>query len=289
MTHMRLDMEAVRRLDDPDFLTAHIARALHRGNGDGNLFPAGVSRSSISSSVLLPLGSLCGKGRGAGESCVILNKRSRRVRQPGDLCFPGGAMNLRVDSCLGRLLSLPGFPLAGWPYWSRWRRVRPQEARRLSLLLATALREGLEEMRLNPLGIRMLGPLPSQNLQMAERVIYPMVGWIRRQTRFYPNWEVERIVYIPLKNLLAPELYACYRLQFDTGDAGRNADGPETAEFPCFIHRGLRGTEILWGATFRILAAFLETVFGFQPPPLHEMPVVHGTLGPDYLGWRKTR
>ena len=144
-------------------------------------------------------------------------------------------------------------------------------------------------MRLNPLGIRMLGPMPAQKLVMFERVIYPMVGWIRRQTRFFPNWEVERVVYIPLRNLLTPELYARYRLRFETGEIGPGGDEAETRDFPCFIHEGRRGTEMLWGATYRIVTVFLGSVFGFRPPEFHDLPAVHGTLGPDYLGGRPGR
>jgi len=289
MTETSLDKTAVRRIENHTRLTGHIARVLDRESGNGTLFPAGVSRSAIASSVLLLLGRHCGKGRKTGEPCVVFNKRSDRVPQPGDLCFPGGSMDLRLDACLARLLTLPGFPLARWPYWQGWRRIRPGEARRLSLLLATALREGFEEMRLNPLGIRMLGPLPAQNLQMFERVIYPMVGWIRRQTRFFPNWEVARVVYVPLGHLLTPELYARYRLRFETGEASRDGEEAEIREFPCFVHEGRQGTEMLWGATYRIVTVFLECVFGFRPPALEDLPVVHGTLGPDYLNGRSRR
>jgi hypothetical protein len=215
---------------------------------------------------------------------VVFNKRSRRVKQPGDLCFPGGSVAPRLDPCLGRVLSLPGFPLDRWPYWRWWREARPRQARRLSLLLATGLREGLEEMRLNPLGVRILGPLPARELLLFRRVIYPMVGWIQRQKRFFPNWEVERVVYIPLRHLLSPELYARYHLRFDPREADRSGGG--IREVPCFVHHGRQGTETLWGATYHIVVAFLECVFRFRPPDLHVLPVVHGSLGPDYLGGR---
>ncbi len=281
-----LNMDAVRMLGDQRALADHVARALNEWSPRGAVFPTGVSRSTDTSSVLFLLGNHCGKGRKQGEPCVVLNKRSSRVKQPGDLCFPGGSMSLRLDSCLGRLLCLPGFPLARWPYWRQWHRYRKMEARRLSLLLATGLREGLEEMRLNPFGVQVLGPLPAQELVLFRRIIYPMVGWIYRQTRFFPNWEVERVVYIPLRNLLTPELYARYRLRFDTGDTDLRAAEPEVKELPCFVHEGLMHTEILWGATYRIVTAFLDCIFGFRPPPLQSLPAVHGTLGPDYLGGR---
>lgn len=281
-----MNMDAVRMLGDQRALADHVARVLNEWSPRGAVFPSGVSRSTDTSSVLFLLGKHCGKGGKKGEPCVVLNKRSTHVKQPGDLCFPGGSMSSRLDPCLGRLLCLPGFPLSRWPYWRQWYRYRRREARRLSLLLATGLREGLEEMRLNPFGVRVLGPLPAQELVLFRRVIYPMVGWIHRQTRFFPNWEVERIVYIPLRHLLTPELYARYRLRFDTGDTNPLTAAPEVKELPCFVRKGLSHTDILWGATYRIVTAFLECVFGFRPPPVNSLPVVHGTLGPDYLGGR---
>ncbi|MCF8062952.1 MAG: CoA pyrophosphatase [Deltaproteobacteria bacterium] len=284
MGESTLDRDALRLLDDPHSLADHVSRVLNKGSLRSRVFPSGVSRSAETSSVLFLLGSYCGRGRGRGEPCVVFNKRSRLVKQPGDLCFPGGRMAPRLDRYLGRILSLPGFPLGRWPYWRQWRRSRPNQARRLSLLLATGLREGLEEMRLNPLGVRMLGPLPARELLLFSRVIYPMVGWIRRQKRFFPNWEVERVVYIPLRHLLTPELYARYRLRFEPDEPGPGE--AEVRELPCFVHHGRRGTETLWGATYYIVIAFLQCVFGFRPPELQALPVVDGSLGADYLGGR---
>jgi len=135
------------------------------------------------------------------------------------------------------------------------------EAGRLALLLAASLREGLEEMRLNPLGVTFLGPLSAQRLQMFDRVIYPMAGWMNRQKRFFPNWEVEKIVHIPLGCLLNSSGYRCYRLQM----AGRSRI---PSDFPCFLHQSGGVREVLWGATYRITTLFLELIFGFSPPPL---------------------
>ena len=80
----------------------------------------------------------------------------------------------------------------------------------MALLLAASLREGLEEMRLNPLGVEFLGALPLQRLVMFKREIYPFVGWVGRQRRFFPNWGVTDIVYIPLGTFLDPKRYARY-------------------------------------------------------------------------------
>jgi hypothetical protein len=147
------------------------------------------------------------------------------------------------------------------------------------LLLATSLRESMEEMRLNPLGITFLGPLPPQRLVMFRRVIYPMVGWIGRQRRFFPNWEVEKIVSVPLRSLLQDANYACYRLRMRSKDSTSDRE----KDFPCFVHRDGDERELLWGATYRIVMDFVEIVYGFSPPDVQSLPVVHGTLSSHYL------
>ncbi len=151
----------------------------------------------------------------------------------------------------------------------------------MALLLATSIRESFEEMRLNPFGLKFLGPLPSQRLIMFHRKIYPMVCWIAKQKRFFPNWEVEKVVYIPIKNLLTPSKYARYRLYLEKPLENRNKQNIQ--DFPCFLHKHQGESEVLWGATFRITMVFLEIVFGFKPPDIESLPVVHGTLHDNYL------
>ncbi|MFC1896017.1 hypothetical protein ACFL0Q_05090 [Thermodesulfobacteriota bacterium] len=186
-----------------------------------------------------------------------------------------------MDAYIAKLLSLPMLPLARWPLWPYWRTHRPEEAPKLAFLLATCLRESLEEMRLNPLSVRFLGPMPPQSLRLFQRSIYPMVGWVTWQRRFVPNWEVEKIVHFPLGDLLDPTHYARYKLNL--GPTVEKRLLPSEEEFPCFVGRTPGGREILWGATFRIVAHFLELVFGFQMPDISKLPVVTGTLSESYL------
>jgi hypothetical protein len=210
-----------------------------------------------------------------------LNKRSQRVRQPGDICCPGGGIEPRIDLILARLLRLPASPLKRWLHYADWRLERPEELRRLGLLLATALREGFEEMRLNPLAIDFLGGLPPEPLIMFRRVIQPLVVWVGRQQRFNPNWEVERVVKISIKDLLNPERYICYRLSMPSPHQA--AAVGDHLDFPAFRFATPYGTEILWGATFRITMGFLNTVFGFKPPELEASEVVERDLPPQYM------
>lgn len=248
--------------------------------------PEGLAGAPETSSVLFLLGQGTQRGQGGPQGpCLLLNKRSERVRQAGDLCFPGGSVHRRVDLLLSRLLFLPGLPWGRVGRRDPWRRDRRQ-ARRLALLLATGLREGLEEIRLNPFRVEFLGPLRPVPLEMFRRVIYPMVGWVFGSPRFRPNWEVERVVPVPVDELLDPSRYACYRVWFGRGLAGNSRGFCQ--EFPCLVHEDSAGREILWGATYRMVMAFLEVVLGFRPPPLEGLPVVEGKLGHAYVGGRES-
>lgn len=266
---------------DENALADIIVKKLMRRYDADRFLPIDISNLRELSSVVFLLGHsrlFNGKDDGA---CLILNKRSRNVRQAGDLCCPGGGISERLDTFLSGLANWPFFPLTHWEYWPRFRSADPLAARRLALLFATGLREGLEEMRLNPLGVRFLGPLPPQKLVSFSRTIFPFAAWVRNQKRYKPNREVEKVVHIPLKDLLAPGNYAKYRLIFSPEIQKRM--NREANDFPCFILKREDGEELLWGATFRIVMSFLNIVFGFVPPPLEPLRTVNGHLKKDYL------
>ena len=264
-------------LKDPSLLLHRIIVALYEQNQQ-ELVSLGTDNRQhpIPSSVLLLLGPNCGNAPSNRGPCVILNERSTRVRQPGDLCCPGGGVSERLDPIIAKFLQIPGSPLRRWPYWKIWKHKYPEAAENLRLFLASGLRESFEEMRLNPLGVQFLGPLPLQQLAMFRRDIYPLVCWVPRQNRFRLNWEVEKLVYIPLRNLLDPKNYACYRLSSEIPRRHWN-DATEN-DFPCFV----QGSERLWGATYRITMTFLEIVFGFRPPEMGSLPIICGQLDRNY-------
>ena len=266
-------------------LIQHIIRVLNVQAGQNHIFSAKAIDPEAAAGVLLLLGSRSNNRNTSPEPCLILNKRSLSVRQPGDLCFPGGSVTPRLDTHLAKLFSLPVTSLGRWKYWAQWKQAHPQTARLLSLFWATGLRESFEEMRLNPFGVQFLGPLPPQPLVMFRRVIYPMVAWVQRQKRFFPNWEVDKIIYIPLRDLLDVAKYRRYRLRISTGLIEPSSDSRQ--DYPCFYFQSERGTEILWGATYRIATLFMEYTFGFQPPRLETLPIVKGRLDPAYLTGHK--
>ncbi|MDX2500223.1 MAG: CoA pyrophosphatase [Deltaproteobacteria bacterium] len=244
-----------------------------------------VSNSGIdwhtTAGVLMLFGQKPASVESGEEPCLVLNKRSLKVRQPGDLCFPGGSMSPRIDPYLARIFSLPIASLGRWPYWNQRKKYDCGQAKTMSIIWATALRESFEEMRLNPFGVEYLGPLPPQSLVMFKRTIYPMVGWIRRQKRFFPNWEVETVLHVSLKDLLSPNLYGRYRLRME-GASGQGGAAP-VQDFPCFRIQTKNRTEILWGATYRITLDFLKFVFDFTPPALRSLPMIEGALDESYI------
>jgi 8-oxo-dGTP pyrophosphatase MutT (NUDIX family) len=237
------------------------------------------------SSVLLLLGESVPEEGGIPEACIILNKRSKEVKQPGDLCCPGGAIE-KIDHFLARLLSFPGSSLSRWPCWDELKTEQPENAQFLSLLYATALRESWEEMRLNPFGLTFLGPLHSQCLVLFRRVIHPLAAWVSYQKEFTVSREVERIVKFPLRALLNPFNYAVYRMNIPPHLEWRFRG--TAVDFPCFIYNVGGRAELLWGATFRIVTLFLEMIFGFQIPDLEKLPLVPASLGDEYVN-RATR
>jgi 8-oxo-dGTP pyrophosphatase MutT (NUDIX family) len=268
------------RLNNPNHLARHIRAVLKKECLQGNHFASDAALSNNSSAVLFLIGNIPSGNADRWEPCLILNRRSKKVPQSGDLCCPGGGIDSRCDPWLGKALRLPFSPLRRCPDWRMMQRRQPQAFRRMSLLLATCLRESFEEMRLNPLQVDFLGPLPPQRLVSFRRMIYPLVCRHRGRPRFRPNWEVDRIVSIPLRALLDPGNYARYRLTFRWNDPGKPDD---VMEHLCLRHREGEETENLWGATFRITMAFLEMVFDFHPPAGEGLPLVEKTLDETYF------
>ncbi len=268
-------------IEDKSRLLDHVIHTLRDRLGQENYYSDNEIDWGTSAGVVMLLGqNPAGTGLGPGP-CIVLNKRSLKVRQPGDLCFPGGSVAPYIDPYLARLFSLPLASLGPWRFWGNWKKSHPRQAQLMSILWATGLREGFEEMRLNPFGLRFLGPLPPQSLVMFRRTIYPMVGWIKHQKRFFTNWEVEKVLYVPLRDLLNPNYYRRYRLRMgSTPGRGRIES---IKDFPCFQLQAQNGKEILWGATYRITIDFLESIFDFKPPPIKTLAVIEGALDETYL------
>jgi 8-oxo-dGTP pyrophosphatase MutT (NUDIX family) len=271
---------------DPLFDTALLRRSVIHALSNPLCLEAllqndGCTLDDRTSSVLLLLGELPLERGDIPEVCVILNKRSKEVRQPGDLCCPGGAVE-KLDRILARILSFHGSSLSKWPCWRQLKTEQPGNAQLLSMLYAAGVREAWEEMRLNPFMLTFLGPLPTHCLSFFGRTIHPMVAWVSRQKRFRLSWEVERIVQFPLRALLDPFNYGMYRLYVPPHLEWRFG-GDSTRNLPCFIYKSAGWAEVLWGATFRIVTQFLEIVFGFQVPDIEKLPLVPASVDDEYV------
>lgn len=270
-------------LHDANALRSHIAgRLLQQGvkNLAGRQKRTEATRESA---VLVTLANVRLTSDGVREPCLVLTKRSPKVRQPGDLCYPGGGIGM-LDPALAWLQRLPAAPLAKWAAGSTEKNGMSAQDKQLPLLLTTSLREAWEEMRLNPLRVTFLGPLPAQRLTMFKNTVHPMVGWIRGRKRLKPNWEVERIVCISLRQLMDARNYRRYRLEWQ-----ENVAGPlPKSDYPCFISENNGGREILWGVSYRITMQFLAVVFDFTPPESDDLPVIRRYLDSDYFNGNKT-
>ena len=82
--------------------------------------------------VLFLLGNCPAESGDRPEPCLILNKRSARVRQAGDLCCPGGGITPGLDRPAAGLLKYPGdrwifdFETSIWPQsTSSWATTTP--------------------------------------------------------------------------------------------------------------------------------------------------------------------
>ncbi len=217
-----------------------------------------------------------------------LIKRSDGVPQGGDLSAPGGMLNPSVDGIIRHFIRA-GLPPVMADDAGRLLSKRDRHtARYTALFLANALRESWEELRLNPFNVSFLGALPSYSLTLFTRTIFPVVGLVKRPWEFRPNWEVEKVVEIPLTSFFKQENYAFYTVESADDSHGNKPDNHWT--MPCLIQKDTDGNdEILWGATFNIIISFLKVVFDIEPPRIDPRKIIIKKLNRTYLtGNRKT-
>jgi 8-oxo-dGTP pyrophosphatase MutT (NUDIX family) len=217
-----------------------------------------------------------------GGFVLQLIKRSSVVPQPGDISCPGGMLHPVADRLLRHLISSGLTPIMQGKARSLARARGAMTLDHISLFLANALREAWEEIRVNPLNIRFLGALPSRELYVFSRIIFPVVGLVRRDWTFQPNREVERVIEIPLKALFDRNRYGTLTVEIESTLPFRHEVEP-VRNFPCFLYAPPGGREeVLWGATMSIVMNFLEIVFGFTLPEENSNRVVRKSLRPDY-------
>ncbi|MCX5852120.1 MAG: hypothetical protein NT072_08705 [Deltaproteobacteria bacterium] len=237
---------------------------------------------SLAAGVLLPfLYREKAEDRHDGEFVLQLIKRSPHVPQGGDLSGPGGMLHPFIDTMIMKCL-LCGVP----PIVDRVRRNNLKKRGRptreaVALFLATAVRESWEEIGLNPCNVRLLGPLPCYRLNLFPRTIFPLAALVGKAWTFKPNWEVEKVVEIPLGSFFRGDNYGLFTLDHIHGVENSTAT---RMTFPCFIHCDADGREeILWGATFNIVLEFLRIVFDYALPEIRDARRIARSITPDYL------
>jgi len=217
-----------------------------------------------------------------GGFVLQLIKRSSVVPQPGDISCPGGMVHPVADRLLRHLISSGLAPIMQGKARSLARAKGVKTLEHISLFLTNALREAWEEIRVNPLNVQFLGALPSRELYVFSRIIFPVVGLVRRDWTFQPNREVERVIEIPLKALFDRNRYGTLTVEIESTLPFRHEVEP-VRNFPCFLYTPPGGREeVLWGATMSIVMNFLEIVFGFTLPEKNSNRVVRKSLRPDY-------
>jgi 8-oxo-dGTP pyrophosphatase MutT (NUDIX family) len=108
-----------------------------------------------------------------GEYVFLLNKRSKKVLQPGDLCAPGGGIHPFFDSLTQKILRFKLLPGVGGPGLEPARKRGKGAYEKILFLLGNALRESWEELRLSPFNVEFLGPLPTYPLSSRRWIILP--------------------------------------------------------------------------------------------------------------------
>jgi len=237
--------------------------------------------------VLLPLyfSEDGGPGRNdSGRYVFLLNKRSKKVQQAGDLCAPGGGIHPFLDKLSQKILRSGLLPLARGPgfHWAKRREKGIYE--KILFFLGNALRESWEEIRLSPFNVEFLGPLPTYRLRSRRWIIFPVVGRVKRAWPYRLSGEVEKIVSIPLQAFFLPGSYALYSLEVPENLLAQGIPNPWN--FPCLVFGEEGDEEILWGATFHIIRTFLKIVCDHPLPFPNGQRVIRRPLVSNYLSGR---
>jgi 8-oxo-dGTP pyrophosphatase MutT (NUDIX family) len=174
------------------------------------LLPPGRSavplvEGSLPAAVLVPL------FERDGEACVVLTKRPETMpSHQGEIAFPGGKFDGRVDVDLE----------------------------------ATALREALEEVGIEPASVEIVAQLEGIATVASRFTSTPFVGFLSEPPVLRPNpLEVVRVLEVPLSALMAEGVYR--EEEWDTWMAELH------------VHFYELDDETVWGATARILTSFL--------------------------------
>jgi 8-oxo-dGTP pyrophosphatase MutT (NUDIX family) len=151
-----------------------------------------------------------------GAEVVLTRRSSRMLHHRGEISFPGGGVD-------------PG-----------------------ETAVDAALREAYEEVALDPDLVTVVGELDHMATMVSRNVIVPVVGTLTARPEMHPtDSEVDRILTVPLVELLDPEVYREERW------------GVPPLDRPMQFFELV--DETVWGATGRILLQLLLITTGTVP------------------------
>lgn len=221
----------------------------------------------------------------SGQYVFLLNKRSKKIPQGGDLCAPGGGVHPFLDGLSQKILRFGFLPFARGPAFEQARRRGKAIYAKILFFVGNALRESWEEIRLSPFNVEFLGPLPTYRLQVRRWIIFPVVGRVKRAWRHRLSAEVEKVVSIPVQAFFLPENYALYSLEVPENLIAEGIPNPWN--FPCLVYKEKGEEEILWGATFNVVRSFLKIVFDHSLPSPDGQRVIRRPLASHYFSRNK--
>lgn len=183
--------------------------------------------------------------RGDGPFILITRRPWAMRSHPGELSFPGGSRE-------------PGESFAD-----------------------TALRETNEEVGIRRDAPRLAGVLPILRTFSSDRAVVPFLGhWSGIQPTTNNPDEVEEVIFVPLRHLIADGVCWRERWGFDVGavpSAGARRRKLAAGER---LHIDVTffdlGEDVIWGATAAILADFLERLMA---PELRAIGVHESDIG----------
>jgi len=155
--------------------------------------------------------------REGGYGLVLTRRAADLRRQPGDIAFPGGMID-------------PGDPSE----------------------LAAALREGREEIGLDPGGVLVLGQLDDRVTVQGFRLV-PFVALIPSSVALRAGPEVDEIFEVPLRTLLHPD---CETTEVQRGR--KLPGGTDVISRVVFRYR--YRDYVIWGLTARIIRDLLDVI-----------------------------
>jgi 8-oxo-dGTP pyrophosphatase MutT (NUDIX family) len=215
------------------------------------------------------------------EYVVLLNKRSKRVQQAGDLCAPGGGVHPFLDRITQQILRMGLFPWTKGLAFDAGKKRGETAYKTILFFLGNALRESWEEIRLSPFNLEFLGSLPSYRLQSRRWIIFPVVGRVRHPWQPKLSPEVDKIISIPLRTFFQPENHAFYSLEVPEALVAQGIPNPWA--FPCLVYDADGAEEILWGATYAVMRSFLGFIFDQPLPSPDGRRVIQRKLMANYL------